>query len=241
MRERRQIRALDKPPGVDLDGLRSLFAEASRRKLVVQMGYQWRYHPAIQAAIEGAQKGWLGQVYAMRSSIDKPLSLDERRELAAFRGGAMFAEGCHLIDRAVALFGKPNKVTGFMRHDSLIQDGLADNTLAILEFDRALAQINLASFQPHGEHYRFVEISGSNGKALAQPFTPLRLMVDLKQGMGPYRAGIQTIEPAPPPGPTYAPDFTEMVHVIRDGARPSYSPEHDLIAHEALVQACGMI
>ena len=52
---------LDKPPGVDLDALRSIFAEANRRKLVVQMGYQWRYHPAIEATLEAARKGWLGQ------------------------------------------------------------------------------------------------------------------------------------------------------------------------------------
>lgn len=205
------------------------------------MGYQWRYHPAIEAAVEAARKGWLGQVYAMRASIDKPLSLDDRRDLAGSRGGVMFAEGCHLIDRAVALFGKPKKVTGFMRHDSSIQDGLADNTLAVLEFDRALAQINVAAFQPHGDHYRFVEILGSNGKAMAQPFTPLRLMVDLKQAMGPYRAGAQTLEPAAPPGPPYAPDFLEMARIIRDGARPTYSAEHDLIAQEAFLQACGII
>ena len=149
----------------------------------------------------------------------------------------MFAEGCHLIDRAVALFGKPNKVTGFMRHDALIDDGLADNTLAVLEFDRAMAQINLAALEPHGEQYRFVEVLGTNGKAIAQPFTPLRLMVDLKEARGPYRAGPQTLEPAPPPGPPYAPDFLEMAHIIRDGARPSYSTGHDLIAHEAFLRA----
>jgi hypothetical protein len=29
-----------------------------------------------------------------------------------------------------------------------------------------------------------------------------------------------------------------MAKVIRGGAAPSYSPEHDLIAHEALLKAC---
>ena len=231
---------LDKPPGADLGRLRALLAEARRRGRVVQMGYQWRYHPAMQAAIEAARRGWLGDVYALRATIDKPLNREERRELAKFRGGFMFEEGCHLIDRAVDLLGKPKRVTGFMRHHSKIDDKLADNTLAILEYDGALAEIYMAAFQPHGNLYRCLEISGTNGKASVQPYAPLKLMVDLKDAAGPYKAGAQTLEPAEPAGPAYAPDFLEMARIIRDGMKPSYSPEHDLMVQETLLQACGM-
>jgi predicted dehydrogenase len=231
---------LDKPPGENLPALRELLAEAARRNRVVQMGYQWRYHPGMQAAIEAARNGWLGQVYAMRANIDKPTAPEERRQLARFRGGMMFEDGCHLIDRAVALFGKPRKVTGFLKHDSPLPDGLADNTLAVLEYDRALAEISVAAFQPHGNQYRCLEILGANGKATVQPYAPARLMLDLKEAAGPYKAGTQMLEPAMPPGPTYAPDFREMAHIIRDGAKPSYSPEHDLIAQQALLEACGI-
>src|SRR5262249_23087618 len=107
----------DKPPGADLDRLRKLLADAAEHKRVVQMGYQWRYHPAMQAVIEAARRGWLGQVYRFRASIDKLIFEEERRQLAKFRGGLMFSEGCHLVDRAVALLGRPKKVTGFLRRD----------------------------------------------------------------------------------------------------------------------------
>ena len=153
----------------------------------------------------------------------------------------MFELGCHLIDRAVDLFGKPRKVTGFLRHDSPIDDGLADNTLAVLEYDRAMAEIYVAAFQPHGGNYRTVEILGTNGKAVAQPFSPLRLMVDLKTAVGPYKAGEQQLQMAAPPGPDFAPDFAEMASIIRDAAQPSYSPQHDLIVQQALLEACGVI
>ena len=46
---------LDKPPGADLPGLRKLLADAKSRRLVVQMGYQWRYHPAIEAVLAAAR------------------------------------------------------------------------------------------------------------------------------------------------------------------------------------------
>ena len=59
--------------------------------------------------------------------------------------------------------------------------------------------------------------------------------------MGPYRAGEQTLEPASPPGLAYTPDFAELAAVIRNGAKPSYTAEHDLMTHEVLLEACGML
>ncbi|HUS08349.1 MAG TPA: Gfo/Idh/MocA family oxidoreductase [Bryobacteraceae bacterium] len=232
---------LDKPPGADLPALRAMLSEAGERRRVVQMGYQWRYHPGMQAAMEAARNGWLGQVHRMRLSIDKPIGAEERQQLARFRGGVMFSEGCHLVDRATALFGKPAKVAGFLRHDSKLRDGLADNTLALLEYEQAMAEISVAAFQPNGGQYRRLEIAGSNGVALVQPFAPLRLMVDLKEAAGPYKSGGQTLQPAAPPGPAYAPDFQEMARIIRKGEMPSYSPQHDLITQETLLLACNML
>ncbi len=232
---------LDKPPGSNLARLRALFAEASRQKLVVQLGYQWRYHTAMQAAIEAARKGWLGDVYLMRASIDKLLGPEERHELAQFKGGLLFEEGCHLIDRAVDLFGKPTKATGFLRHDGEAADGLADNCLAVLEYEKAMVEITMSAFQAHGSLYRFLELSGTNGRALVQPYAPpFRLAVDLKNAAGPYKAGEQQLRLPEPQGPVYGPDFMEMAHIIRDGAKPSYSPEHDLIVQETLLRVCGM-
>ena len=62
---------LDKPPGEHLGVLERLLADAGRKNLVVQMGYQWRYHAAMQAAIEAARKGWLGNIYMVRATINK--------------------------------------------------------------------------------------------------------------------------------------------------------------------------
>jgi predicted dehydrogenase len=233
---------LDKPPGADLARLRSLFAEAGKRKRIVQMGYQWRYHPAFQAVMEAARKGWLGRLYRFRASIDKLILADERSHLAKFRGGMMFSEGCHLVDCAVAVLGKPRKVTGILRHDATITDQLADNTLAILEYDHAVAEISLAGFHPRGTSHRFVEVSGFNGSARLQPYTfPSRLTVDLAEAAGPYKAGAQAIDLAAPPGLGYTPDFREMAAVIRGGSPATYSVEHDLNTHDTLLRVCGML
>ena len=43
---------LDKAPGNNLPALRKLLTDAGLRKRTVQMGYQWRYHPAMRAALD---------------------------------------------------------------------------------------------------------------------------------------------------------------------------------------------
>jgi len=104
-----------------------------------------------------------------------------------------------------------------------------------------MAEISVASFQPNGGGYRRQEIVGSNGIALVEPYAPLRLMIDLEKAAGSYQAGPQTIKPPSPPRPAYAPDFREMADIIRKGKRPSYSPQHDLMVQEVLLEACGIL
>ncbi len=232
---------LDKPPGANLKGLQRLLDSARSRGRHVQMGYQWRYHAGIEAAMDAARKGWLGRVYRFRASIDKPILDDERRHLAKYKGGMMFSEGCHLIDRATALLGKPTRIHGFIRHHAPNTDGLADNNLVILEYPQAIAEISLAGFDPHGNSHRFVEIHGTNGSAKASPFNPVGLSVTLKDAAGPYAKGQQSLVPPDPPGLAYTPDFTILAAVIRKGAAPDYTPAHDLMTHAVLLEACGML
>ncbi len=230
---------LDKAPGDDLEALKKIFEEAGRRKLVVQMGYQWRYLSGMSQAIEAARRGWLGDVYLLRARIDKPIPQAERHELGRFRGGMMFELGCHLIDRAVDLLGAPKKVSGILRHDSSYPDKLADNTLAILEYERAMAEIGVAAMQPHGEQYRTFEIYGANGTAALRPFNG-KLALDLKDAAGPYKAGQQQVEGPVQTQPGFTPELIEMYRIIREGIRSSYSVEHDLATQQTLLQACGM-
>lgn len=211
---------LDKPPGTSYEGLRDLFVIARERKLAVQMGYQWRYHPGMNAVLDAAREGKLGRVYRFRASIDKPA-----REMSPYKGGMMFIEGCHLVDRATALLGKPRKVTGFIPGD--------DNNLVVLEYDGVIAEISVANGDPNGNAHRYLEVIGTKGTAKASPFAPARVHFHME--------GAQPRSYDPPPFPTYTPDFAELAATIRSGKKPSYSFEHDLMTHRVLLEACGML
>ncbi len=230
---------LDKPPGNDLERLRSLLSEADRRQLAVQMGYMWRYHPGVQAAIEAARKGWLGEVYLFRGIICSEIAPAARAALALFPGGMMFELGCHLIDRMVDLLGRPSKVSPFLRHDSSYKDKLEDSTLAVYEYDRALAEIYSTAQQPSGGNHRLLQIQGTNGTVTLQPIEPPSLEFDLKSAAGPYRTGWQKVEI--PSGARYVADFREMAQIVRKQRSPSFSSKHDLIVQETLLRSCGVL
>lgn len=235
---------LDKPAGTDLESFRRLLDEAGREKLVVQMGYQWRYHHAMNAAIDLARRGGLGSVYMVRGVINKPISEADRRELAAFKGGMMFEMGCHLIDRTIDLLGPPLRAEGRLRHDALIEDGLADNTLAVLEFEHAMAEIYMAAMQPHGNDYRTFEILGTKGTATVQPFSPDgSLTVDLAEETGSLPAGRSRVPLSIPawPGAPYAMDFLDLYGAIREKRPLRWSAEHDLAVQRTLLEVCEMV
>ena len=228
---------LDKPPGEDLESLRSLFETAGKRSLAVQMGYMWRDHAAMSEAMRMARTGELGKIYAVRATINKPIPAADRAPLARFRGGMMFELGCHMLDRVIDLLGTPNKVTGWLRHDGPFDDGLADNTLAVLEFDGAIAEVYIAAMQPHGNDYRTFQILGTQGTATVSPFAPDgKLHLDLAVG----RRGMAAVK-LPEAVSAYEASFAELARFIRDGEPMRHGPQHDLAVQEALLQACGVL
>ena len=231
---------MDKPPGDDLKRFEQMLAQADARNRHVQMGYKWRYHPAMSAAIEVARQGWLGRVYMVRSTLNKPLAAEQRLPMAHHRGGIMFIEGCHMLDRTLDLLGRPQEVRSWIRHDGPAQDTLSDNNLAVLAFEGALAEVYIAALQPNGNSYRTFEILGSNGTATVRPYfpAPYKLQVDLREQAGPYRAGAQVRQLNDLPGPPFVGDFTDLAKIIRGQMEPRYTAEFDLMTHQTLLNIC---
>jgi predicted dehydrogenase len=239
---------LDKPPAASLADFRAVLEAAERRQRLVQVGYMWRYNPAINGALEAARAGWLGDIFQVRGLINTTIPPEERRKLARFRGGQMFELGGHLIDPIVRLMGRPARVTPFLRHDHReLDDGLADNTVAVLEWERAIGTVATASMHfPDPARrgnagalpYRALELYGTRGAAVVRPIEgPATLHVDLTVAAGPYRAGPQTQTFA---YTRYVDDFAELAAAVRGERSLRVRPEEDLLVEETLLRASGM-
>ncbi len=229
---------LEKAPAATIDEFRAILDIAARKNLKVQTGYIWRKHPGFAAAFEAVQKGWLGEVYLTRAIMNTKVPNSKRALFAEFPGGQMFELAGHLIDPIVRLFGRPERVTPFLRHDSSERDTLRDNTLAVLEYRQSMALVSSATMQPNASRHRSFEILGSNGTLVIQPIEPPALKVDLQSAAGPYKAGIQTVEL--PPFHRYMADLEELAQAVRDAKPLAITPEQELLVHETLLRACAM-
>ena len=96
----------------------------------------------------------------------------------------MLELGCHLIDMIVLLMGEPEKVTPFIRHDAAIKDDLADNTVAILEYDASMVTVETAAMEAKAFGARRFKISGTKGSIILSPLEPPKVRMVLNEAQG---------------------------------------------------------
>jgi predicted dehydrogenase len=230
---------VEKPAGESLSEFSALLDAAQRQNAPVQMGYMLRYNPAFQFCLRAVRKGWLGEVFEASGAISKLASNEMRRELAEYRGGAMFELGCHLIDFVVALLGAPDNVTAVGVASRAPQETLLDNQLAVLRYPRAIASIRSTLLEPQGQRRRQLTVVGDNGTVAIRPLEPPVVKLTLEKPAGDFLAGEHHV-PLPPTTGRYHDQLREFAAVIRNERNPSFTGEHDLAVHRTVLQASDL-
>jgi predicted dehydrogenase len=229
---------LEKQPATNLEDLRRVLDLAERKGLLVQIGYMWRYNPAVNAALEAARAGWLGVIFFVRGSMDTDVDSASRELYKRFPGGQLFDLGGHMIDPMVRLMGRPEKVTPFLRSDGPPNDGLQDNTMAVFEWRKALGTFATASMHPRFMPYRTLEFVGTRGTAVVQPLEPPSLLIDLSAPAGPYQAGRQMLSYQ---YSRYVDDFRDLAAMVRGERQYRITRVEDILVHETLLRASGAL
>jgi predicted dehydrogenase len=218
---------LEKPPAASMAVVRKMADLAERKHLLLQTGYMWRYNPALNQAFEWVRQGKLGDVYFVRATMNTYIDDGRRPEWARFKGGDMYEQGSHLIDIVTRLLGRPLKVTSFLRKDGKFDDGLRDNTAAVLEYPRAMAIVNATTLQPNALPHRQVEILGTKATAVIRPIEPATLYLNTTPvEMPPYRR--------------FVGDFAELAASVRDHKPLAVTLAQELLTQEIVLQASGM-
>jgi predicted dehydrogenase len=229
---------IDKPAGTSLPQFRRILDAAARQHLAVQLGYMYRYNPAVVMLRDFLRRGWLGEPFELHAVMSKQVDAGTRRELAEFSGGSMFELGCHLIDLVVALLGPPERVHPFVRHSSKLDDGLADNMLAVFEYPRATATVRSSVNEVEGFARRHLALCGSEGTFHIQPLDSPSARLALGQPRGDYRAGYQDV--TFPQYERYVDDAADLARIVRHEKDPGFSYEHDYQVQRAVLEASAM-
>ena len=228
---------LDKPAGTSLPEFESLLKEAERRELLVQMGYMFRYNPGFDLIRQAVSEGWLGDVYAIHASMCTSLNESKRETIAHHPSGIMLELGCHLIDMIVLLIGPPPKVTPFLHHDGGFDDGLADNAVAVFEYDDALVTVETAAMESNAFPERRFKVCGTEGSIILSPLEPPAARISLKQAHGAYKRGTTAVDL--PDLDRHVLDLQDLARCIRGEAEFAYPKQHDLDVQRTVLRACA--
>jgi predicted dehydrogenase len=234
----------DKPAGDDWPGFVALLDKASKQGTQVQMGYMFRYNPGFQQVSTWVRDGLLGDIFEIRAHMSTNVDILERTEQSRHQGGILYDLGGHMIDQIVWLLGRPTHVTSVLRNDATPDlPAYFDNTVAVFEFEKALAILDIAAMEPRPMARRF-EVYGTRGTAIFEPFDPARtLRLALEEpvkGISP--AGEHVINlPEVSRQQMYERELVAFVGVLRAQRPPDRSTEHERLVQETLLRATGRI
>lgn len=237
---------LDKPAGASMPEYRELMKVADAKGLVVQMGFMYRFNPAVQLLRRMLEAGWLGEVFETHAVMSKVIPPKDRQDLDEFAGGTMFELGCHIIDLTVSVLGKPDRVVPFPKRSlETPDDTLVDNMLAVLEYPKATATVRTTGLEVEGGSRRHFTVCGTEGtfhiQPLDKPSVTLSLSKERRFGEGervfPKGTSEITFET---PYRRYVGDAAELAAVVRGEKKNPWPSSHDLTVQEVVLAASGM-
>lgn len=177
---------IDKPFALSLAEARALAALAGERGLVLQVFQNRRWDSDFLSVRAGMAEGLVGEVIHFESRIDRfrPAIRDRWREDGSPGSGLWIDIGPHLIDQALALFGRPGCVLADLA--VLRAGGAADDWAEVLLQYPGRRVVLGASMVAARPAPRMV-VHGTAGSLMKQGFDPQE--AQLAAGLRPGDAG----------------------------------------------------
>ena len=215
---------LEKPAARSAEELRPLVAAAREAGVLVKVGFNHRFHPAVAKAHEIFAAGGVGPLLYLRGRYGHGGRLGYEREWRADRavagGGELIDQGVHLIDLARWFLGDFEEVQGFAQ--TYFWDMPAeDNGFLLLRTPKRQVAFLHASWTEWKNLFSFeicgltgkLEMMGLGGSYGLERLTYYRML----PGMGPPET---TIWEYPMPDTSWEQEFAEFVEDIRLGRQP---------------------
>ena len=237
---------LDKPAGEDMALYRKLLSECARKNVPLQLGYMFRYNRAMQFCREAVRNGWLGEIFEISAGMSHNYGGDEYRDyIGHFRGGLIFNLGCHFIDFAVSVLGRPSMVRSVLSAAPGSPDHIKNNCVAILGYPHALVTIRVCSCEVNGSCNRRLKVCGTRGTIEMSPVErfdgqELQLRLTLAEGNECYSAGTHTVD-CGICGDRYEAQLRALARIIRGEEKNPYSLEHEALVQEVTLAASGIL
>ena len=232
---------MDKPANGSIEEYKALLEKAKSKKLTVQLGYMYRYNPAVRKAFELIENGELGEIYSINAEMSTFHPKGYKEWLAGFKGGIMYILGSHLVDLVVYMLGEPKRVVSFLKRTGLDGVEFEDNNLAVLEYEKAVARIFVSSVEVNGYGRRQLMVSGSRGTVnilpMENPCVMTRSDVTFAET---YKDKKETVDVCDLPPDCRYDDMMRDFHSYCIGEKENpFTYEHDYIVQKVLYEITG--
>lgn len=157
---------VEKPGSMSEKQLKHLIFFAEKKKLVLFIGYNMRYHPAIEKSYELFKKNYLGKLMYIKISYGHGGRVNYGKEWRFDKkisgGGELIDKGSHLIDLSIMFLGKFKKIQKNLKN-YFWHKNLDDNAFLILENKKKqLAFLHASSTEWKNEF--ILQLYGKKGK-----------------------------------------------------------------------------
>ena len=234
---------MDKPASGTLEEYKYVLDTAKKKNLVVQLGYMYRYNPAVLECFRRIKNGDLGEIYSINAEMSTFHKPEYKKWLTNFGGGIMYILGSHLVDLVVYMLGEPKRITSYLKRTGLDGIDFEDNTLAVLEYDKALARIYVSSVEVNGYGRRQLVVSGSRGTVNICPLErPMRMTYsDLSITSEPYedRKVEVDLEDTVAANTRYDGMMRDFYAYVVGTKQNPFTYEHDLLVQKVLDEIVG--
>jgi predicted dehydrogenase len=143
---------VEKPGGRTLAELDTLRRVAKETGAVCQVGYNFRFSPAVDAMQTSLRNGSLGKVMQVRGHCGCSLNEASTSHVnqPGDMGGALFVIGCHVIDLLLYHFGLPETVNARAPKfpGVMSPDYREDAAVAIMNYPDMIASFDFFSWDP---------------------------------------------------------------------------------------------
>lgn len=237
---------MDKPAGNYLAAFRRILREARGRRLVVQLGYMYRYNPAVQYCLDAVKSGKLGEVYEVNAVMNTLHPPQKREWMKPFPAGIMFYLGCHTVDLVLLMRGMPDRIIPYNKKTGIDGVDVFDHGFAVFEYKNGISTVRATSTEVNGYGRRQLVVCGEKGTVEIKPLegganglpeasvsfssmTEGKLYTDCKQPVhmlktaGRYDAMML--------------DFAEMVRGKKENP---FTYEYEFDVQKAVLAACGL-
>ncbi len=233
---------MDKPANGTLMQFRQLLDTAKEKNLVVQIGYMYRYNPAVLQTLQWINEGKLGDIYSITAEMSACDPDGYRSWLSNFPGAGMFIFGSHLLDLVIRILGKPQNAHSFYTSTGKSGISMQDQGLAVLEYPNAMARIFTSCVEVNGYGRRQLVVCGSKGTVSIMPMERPTLMTYSDLDIATHHHKDFKIE-IPVEGLSaecrYDQEVQGFYDYVTGKAKNPWTYEHDYTVQETLIKLVG--